>query len=43
MTNRDVGDMFLSFQLHESVVAFKGVNLLSLYENGDETGRRWAV
>ncbi len=43
MTNRDVGDMFLNFQLHESVVPFIGVDLLSLYENSDETGPRWAV
>jgi hypothetical protein len=38
MTDRDVGDMFLNFQLHESVVSFTGANLSSLYESGDETG-----
>jgi hypothetical protein len=43
MTNRDVGDMFLNFQLHESVIPFTGVNLLSLYESGDEPRPRWAV
>jgi hypothetical protein len=43
MTNRDIGDMCLNFQLNESVVLFTGVNLLSLYENGDETGLCWAV
>jgi hypothetical protein len=43
MTGWDVGDMFLNFQLHESVVPFTGVYLSSLYESGDETGPRWAV
>jgi hypothetical protein len=43
MTDRDIGDMFLNFQLHESVVPFMGVNLPSLYENGDDAGPRWAV
>jgi hypothetical protein len=43
MTDRDVGDMFLNFQLHESVKPFTGVNLSSLYESEAETGPRWAV
>ena len=42
-TDRDVGDMFLNFQLHRSVVPFTGVNLSSLYEGSDEVGPRWAV
>jgi hypothetical protein len=41
MTDRDVGDMFLNFQLHESAVPFAGVDLSSLYENSDETRPRW--
>ncbi len=43
MTDRDVGDMFLNFQLHESAVPFAGVDLTSLYENSDETGPCWGV
>ena len=43
MTDRDVGDMFLNYQLHRSVVPFTGVNLSSLYEGSDEVGPRWAV
>ena len=47
MTDRDIGDMFLNFQLHASVVPFTGVDLASLYNNLDEvgglcgTGIRW--
>jgi len=33
MTDRDMGDMFLNFQLHESAVPFTGVQLLSLYDS----------
>jgi hypothetical protein len=43
MTDRDVGDMFLNFQLHESVVPYTRVNLSLLYETGEEDGPRWAV
>ena len=43
MTDRDVGDMFLNFQLHESVVPYTGVDLSSLYEDKDDAGPRWAV
>jgi hypothetical protein len=43
MTDRDVGDMSLNFQLHRSVVPFTGVDLSSLYEGSDEVGLRWAV
>jgi hypothetical protein len=43
MTDRDVGDMFLNFQLHESVVPFTGVDLSSLYVDNKEEGPRWAV
>jgi hypothetical protein len=43
MTDQDVGDMFLNFQLHESVKPFTGVDLSSLYKTEAETGPRWAV
>jgi hypothetical protein len=43
MTDRDIGDMFLNFQLHASVVPFTGVDLASLYNDLDEVGPRWAV
>ena len=43
MTDRDVQDMFLNFPLHEDVSPYTGVDLLSLYEDGDESGPRWAV
>ncbi len=43
MTDRDMGDMFLNFQLHESLVPYTGVNLSSLYEAGEEDGPQWAV
>jgi hypothetical protein len=38
MTDQDVGDMFLNFQLHESAVPFTGVHLSSLYERSDDVG-----
>jgi hypothetical protein len=43
MTDRDVGDMFLNFQLHRTVVPFTGVDLSSLYNGSEEPGPRWAV
>ena len=43
MTDRDVGDMFLNFQLHKDVVPFTGVDLSSLYDSPEDTGPRWAV
>jgi len=43
MTDRDMGDMFLNFQLHESVVPFTGVDLSRLYESPDDVGPRLAV
>jgi hypothetical protein len=43
MTDRDVEDMFLNFQLHESVVPYTRVDLLLFYEAGGEDGPRWAV
>ncbi len=43
MTDWDVGDMFLNFQLHRDVVPFTGVDLSSLYDSPEDTGPRWAV
>jgi hypothetical protein len=43
MTDRYIGDMFLNFQLHASVVPSTGVDLASLYNDLDEVGPRWAV
>ena len=43
MTDWDVGDMFLNFQLHHSVVPFTGVDLSSLNDGSEEPGPRWAV
>ena len=43
MTDRDMGDMFLNFQLHESAVPFTGVQLLSLYDSPNKVGLRSAV
>ena len=42
MTDRDIADMFLNFQLHADVVPFTGVNLRPMYEKGGEArDRRW--
>ena len=38
MTDRDMADMFLNFQLHSSAVPFTGVRLSSLYEASDKIG-----
>ena len=43
MTDRDMGDMFLNFQLHASAVAFTGVDLTPLYDDPSEVGPRSAV
>jgi hypothetical protein len=43
MTDRDIGDMFLNFQLHELAVPFTGVHLSLLYERSDDVGLRVAV
>ena len=43
MTNRDVQDMFLNYPLHEDVSPYTGVDLSSLYQDGDKLGPRWAV
>ena len=43
MTDRDVGDMFLNYQLHWTVVPYTGVDLSSLYKDKDEVGPCWAV
>ena len=46
MMDRDIGDMFLNFQLHHSAMPFTGVDLSPLYEDGagDRFGywvRKW--
>lgn len=43
MTDHDVGDMFLNYQLHRSVMPFTGVDLSSLYKGDYEVEPRWAV
>ena len=43
MTDRDVGDMFLNYQLHSTAMPFTGVDLSSLNESEEEVGPRWAV
>ena len=42
MTDRDVADMFLNYQLHHSVVPFTGINLAPSYEKGEKPEPRWA-
>jgi len=47
MTDRDVADMFLNFQLHHSVVPFTGVDMSGLGIDGSDAGvtqtlPRWA-
>jgi hypothetical protein len=43
MTDRDVGDMFLNYQLHSLAMPITGFDLLLLCESKDEVGLRWAV
>ena len=43
MTDRDIGDMFLNFQLHASAIPYTGVDLSMLYDSPDEVGMRSAV
>ncbi len=43
MTDRDVGNMFLNYQLHKEVRPFTVVDLFCLYEDLAEAGPRWAV
>jgi hypothetical protein len=43
MTDRDVGDMFLNFQLQGTARPFTGVGLSSLYESDEDVGPWWAV
>lgn len=43
MTDCDVGDMFLNFQLHKSMNLFTGVDLSSLYKTETEPRPCWAV
>jgi len=41
MTDWDVGEMFLNFQLHKDIVPFTGVDLSSSYDSPEDTGPRW--
>jgi hypothetical protein len=44
MTDRDVGDMFLNYQLHEDVCPYMGIDLSCLYKGPEKAGpRRRAV
>jgi hypothetical protein len=43
MTDQDVGNMFLNFQLHRTTVPYTGVDLSLLYESDSDAGPRWAV
>jgi hypothetical protein len=43
ITDCDVEDMFLNYQLHRSVMPFTRVDLASLYESDDKVGPRWAL
>jgi hypothetical protein len=43
MTDRDVGNMFLNYQVHKIVHPFTAVDLSCLYEDPGEAGPRWAV
>ena len=43
MTDRDIGDMLLKFELHKDIFHFTGLDLSSLYDNPEETGPRWVV
>jgi hypothetical protein len=43
MTDRDVWDMFLNYQLHEDMRPFTGVDLTSLYAGPEDQGPRMAV
>ena len=43
MTDRDIADMFLNFQLNRLVVPFTGIDLSPMYEKGEEGRARCAV
>jgi hypothetical protein len=40
MADRDISDMFLNFQLHQSVMPYTGVDLGPLWEDGETDGAR---
>jgi hypothetical protein len=42
MTDRDIADMFLNFQLDEEVKPFTGVDLSCMYEEGEPIDPKWA-
>ena len=43
MTDRDMGNMFLNFQLHATAIPFTGVNLTMLYDRPEDRGPRFVV
>ncbi len=43
MTDHNIGDMFLKFQLHKHVILFTGMDLSTLYDGQEDVGPRWAV
>jgi hypothetical protein len=43
MTDQDVGDMFLNYQLHEDMMPYTGVDLACLYKGPEEEGPRWTM
>ena len=42
MTDRDIADMFLNFQLAESAKPFTGVDISPLYNEGEPIDPKWA-
>ncbi len=43
MIDQDTSDMFLNYQLHQSVIPFTGVNLSLLYKSDNNVGPCWAM
>jgi hypothetical protein len=43
MTDKDIGDMFLNFQLHQDIKPFTGVDLTCLYDGPGDPGPQVAV
>ncbi len=43
MTNCNVGDMFLNYQLHDKILLYMAVDLTCLQDSPKETGPEWVV
>jgi hypothetical protein len=43
MTDQDVGNMFLNFQLHRTAAPYTGMDLLPLYKSDADAGPWWVV